>query len=263
MALPASGPHVAPPGEAASAQSRPQPRAAAESSAPSRPVLVQHRLRTASAEHRKDVALTLDACSGSVDMNLVRGLIDLEIPVTVFVTRRWLQANPDAIDVMLQRPDLFEFENHGALHVPPVIGATVYGIRGVRDEAALREEVSGGTQAMAQWLRKGAQWYRGATAHYDEASMAVIDRMGYRIAGFSVNGDDGATLSAQGVAQRMSRVRAGDIVLAHLNHPRAGTGQGLLQALPLLKAQGLRFVRLSDAEGVEWAGAAAPRHRKS
>lgn len=214
-------------------------------------VLVRQRLKTASAGHRMDVALTLDACSGAVDMKLIQGLIELDIPTTVFVTGRWLKGNEQAIGVMLQHPELFEFENHGAMHVPPVIGAKVYGIAGVRDEAALREEVSGGTEAMARVLRRGAQWYRGAGAHYDGRSMAIIDEMGYRIAGFSVNGDDGATLSAQGVAGRLSRVRPGDIVLAHMNHPKSGTGAGLLKALPGLKEKGYRFVRLSDAEGVE------------
>lgn len=215
------------------------------------PVLVRQRLKTQSAAHRMDVALTLDACAGAVDMTLLQGLVRLQVPVTVFVTRKWLLVNPQAVALMNEHPELFQFENHGAMHIPPVIGGSVYGMRGVRDEAALREEVSGGTEAMVQVLRKPARWYRGAGAHYDARSLEIIDSMGYRVAGFSLNGDDGATLSAEGVARRLARLQPGDIVLAHMNHPRAGTGAGLLQALPGLLARGYKFVRLADAEGLE------------
>lgn len=184
-------------------------------------------------------------------MSLLLGLVQLGVPVTVFVTRKWLLVNPQAVALMSKHTDLFQFENHGAMHIPPVIGGTVYGIRGVRDEAALRDEISGGTEAMVQLLRKPARWYRGAGAHYDARSLDIIDQMGYRVAGFSLNGDDGATLSAQGVANRLNRMQAGDIVLVHMNHPKAGTGPGLLEVLPKLVARGLKFVRLSDAQGVE------------
>jgi peptidoglycan/xylan/chitin deacetylase (PgdA/CDA1 family) len=38
----------------------------------------------------------------------------------------------------------------------------------------------------------------------------------------------------------------GDIALMHMNHPEAGTGAGIMAAVPELKKRGFKFVRMSD-----------------
>lgn len=77
--------------------------------------------------------------------------------------------------------------------------------------------------------------------------MMQLEALGFRIAGFSVNADDGATLSAVRVATRLRRVQAGDIVIAHMNKPAGGTAEGFVAALPELLRRGLRFIKLSEA----------------
>jgi len=54
--------------------------------------------------------------------------------------------------------------------------------------------VSGGATAIEAVTGAPPRWYRGATGEYDPAAIEVIKAMGYRIAGFSVNADSGATL---------------------------------------------------------------------
>ena len=66
------------------------------------------------------------------------------------------------------------------------------------------------------------------------------------IGGFSVLGDAGATFSAEKVAHQITNAKSGDIVLLHMNHPESGTREGVKEAVEKLKAQGFRFVRLSD-----------------
>ena len=78
--------------------------------------------------------------------------------------------------------------------------------------------------------------------------------------GFSVNGDGGATFPAPTVAAEVSRAVAGDIVIAHANHPRGGTAVGIKAAVPVLRRRGLKFLRLSD---VAPAAASAPAPAKS
>lgn len=78
-----------------------------------------------------EIALTLDACGGSVDLRILDALIRNGIPATVFVTARWLRRNPEAFARLHANPDLFEIENHGRDHVPAVDRpVTVFGLAG-------------------------------------------------------------------------------------------------------------------------------------
>lgn len=200
--------------------------------------------------HARDIALTLDACGGDVDRTLVATLVRLQIPATVFVTRRWLDRQPAALAELRAHPDLFEFENHGAEHVPAVLGQKLYGMKGPADAAGIDREIAGGSAAVERATGQRTRWYRGAGAAYDRTGLDAVARQGHQVAGFSLNGDDGATASAATVAGRLRKAQPGDIVLVHMNKPASGTAAGLASALPDLMARGFRFVKLSQAAGV-------------
>jgi len=123
-------------------------------------------------------------------------------------------------------------------------------MKGATDGAGVEHEVTGGAQSVARVAGRPPLWYRGAGAVYDRQSLEAIDRMGYRVAGFSLNADGGATLGADAVARRLRQAVAGDIVIAHLNKPASGPAEGLAAGLPELLGRGLRFVTLSNAAGV-------------
>ena len=210
----------------------------------------RQRLDVSDEGHSRDVALTLDACGGAYDAALIATLARLQVPATVFVTRRWLEQNPQGLQELLAHPELFELENHGAAHVPALVGQQLYRMRGPADVAGVEREVTGGSQAVQRATGKFPAFYRGAGARYDSASLQLIDHLGLRVAGYSLNADDGATASAATVARRLQTAQAGDIVIAHMNHPASGTAAGLALALPLLQQRGLRFVKLSQTRGV-------------
>lgn len=195
-------------------------------------------------------ALTLDACGGQYDAELIRLLVANHIPATIFTTKKWLEQNPVGVAELLARPDLFEIEDHGAAHIPAVIGAgrRVYGILGEPDIAHLQLEVEGGAMSIAALTGHKPRYYRGATAEYDEAALTEIKRMGYQVAGFSVNADAGATLSRRAVAGRLNDIKNGDIIIAHMNKPAGFTAKGIADALPKLMARGFKFVTLSQVE---------------
>ncbi len=211
------------------------------------PIEVHDRIASEAAAERR-VALTLDACEGGFDAELVDFLIRTRIPATIFATHRWLARNPAGLAVLKAHLDLFELEDHGDRHVPAVIGPgrTVYGIPGEPDIVHLRREVLGGAQAVEQATGVAPRWYRGATAQYDEQAIGEIGRMGFGIAGFSVNADAGATLPRTAIEDRMRHVRGGDVILAHMNRPSSDTAEGLRPALLELLRRGFVFVRLDQ-----------------
>lgn len=220
--------------------------------AQSQPVEIHDRIAlTQGADNR--VALTLDACSGAFDDDLIQFLIQKRIPATLFATKKWLDKNPRGVALLKTHLDLFQIENHGANHVPAVIGVgrKVYGIPGEPDVLHLRKEVSGGADAVQHATGIAPRWYRGATAEYDQQATEEIRRMGYKIAGFSVNADAGATLKKSQVIERLRRVRGGDVIIAHMNKPASDTAEGLIAGLPALLERGLVFVRLDQVDLVE------------
>lgn len=210
---------------------------------------VHDRLASAADPTAPEVALTLDACSGGFDADLIATLVRLRIPATVFATKRWLDGNPAGIAALLAHRELFELQDHGSAHVPAVIGAgrRVYGIAGEPDVAHLQAEVSGGAKAIQALTGREPAYYRGATAVYDEQAIRTIQAMGYRIAGFSLNADAGATLPQAAIVARLRAARPGDVVIAHLNRPAGATAEAFAAVLPELQGRGYRFVTLSQA----------------
>ncbi|QND54151.1 polysaccharide deacetylase family protein [Phyllobacterium sp. 628] len=193
------------------------------------------------------VALTLDACMGQTDLRILDTLVQNRIPATIFVTARWLRKNAEALAIMKAHPDLFELENHGLNHVPAIDNQpTMFGLKTAGTEAAIRTEIQGGVDAMVTASIAKPVWYRDATARYSDNAIRLIHDMGYRVAGYSLNADMGASLMAGQVEKRISAAKDGDVIIAHINQPSRAAGAGVAKGILALQQKGFRFVRLQD-----------------
>lgn len=232
--------------------SQPVNRPAPTNAAPA-PKLVEPRLHVARSGNavRPRVALTFDACMGQADERILSTLVRERIPATIFVTARWLKKNPQSVAIFLNNLELFELENHGQNHVPAVdVPVLIYGIAAAGSPEAVRQEVTGGADAMLAAGMAAPRWFRGSTAKYDPSAIRQIRDMGYRIAGYSLNGDGGSLLGASVTEKRIAAAKDGDVVLAHINQPTHAAGEGVARALLALKRRGVEFVRLSDVDGM-------------
>lgn len=207
-------------------------------------------VRTRLATTEKVLALTLDACGSlkgsGVDQQLVDFLVQQQVPATLFVNARWIDANPQLFRQLADNP-LFEIANHGMWHKPASInGRSIYGIDGTKDVAELVQEIELNARKIEGITGKRTRWYRSGTAYYDEYAVQVAQALGHEVIGFSVLGDAGATYRAEQVKAALLTSRPGDIIIAHINHPEAGTGPGIMAAVPELRQKGFRFVRLGE-----------------
>ncbi len=224
------------------------------------PIEIHDRISSSSNIASNRVALTLDACSGEFDEDLILFLRRNRIPATIFATQKWLMKNPQGLAMLKANLDLFDIEDHGENHIPAVIGVgrKVYGIPGEPDILHLRQEVLAGAQVVGRATGVPPHWYRGATAEYDQQASDEIRRMGYKIAGFSVNADAGATLKRSQIVEQLRHVRSGDVIIAHMNKPRSDTAEGLSTGLIEILRRGLVFVRLDEVDLTEFT--AMPNH---
>ena len=111
---------------------------------------------------------------------------------------------------------------------------------------AVAQEVQGGADAMLSHGIPQAHWFRGATAKYDPSAIAQIRAMGFQVAGYSINGDSGASLPAAAVEKQYLSAKDGDVLISHINQPTHSSGEGVVKGITELKARGVQFVRLQD-----------------
>lgn len=207
-------------------------------------------VRTRLDSKEKVIALTLDACGGAkgkgVDSHLLEFLIARQIPATLFINGRWIDANPELFRQLAANP-LFEIANHGILHKPASItGRSVYGIAGTKNVGEVVDEIELNARKIEALSGVRPKLYRSGTAYYDEIAVQIAHGLGHEVAGYSLLGDAGATFSAAQVKAALLKAVPGDIALLHMNHPEAGTGAGIMAAVPELERRGFRFVRMSD-----------------
>lgn len=207
--------------------------------------LLEPVLRVAPAGAPGQVAVTLDACPGHFDPRVATALVAHKIPATIFVTAIWMKWNRDGLAYFLAHPDIFTLENHGAKHLPPVLGTTpVYGLPVAGTLPAIRTEIIDGAVAISDATGRMPLWYRGAAGLYSPEAIPFIEALGVKIAGYSLNSDQGASLPAASVAKRIAAARDGDVIEGHINQPKRSSGAGIAEGLVALQAQGLQFVRL-------------------
>lgn len=197
-----------------------------------------------------EVALTLDACGGpggsGYDEALILWLRQEKIPATLFVTARWARAN-EAIFRELAGDKNFEIANHGLNHRPcAVTPRSVYGISATGSVAETLKEILGGSATLEALGAAPPEFFRPGTAWLDDVALRIAKDLGQETAGYSIAGDQGATLPASAVTRAVLKARPGDILLLHFNQPKSGTREGLTAAIKELQRRGTTFVKLSD-----------------
>jgi peptidoglycan/xylan/chitin deacetylase (PgdA/CDA1 family) len=198
----------------------------------------------------KVIAITMDAC-GSVngmdfDKKLIAFLEKENIPATLFINGRWIDRNLQTFKNLASNP-LFEIGNHGSMHKPASVnGQSAYGLEGTKDVGELVDEIELNARKIESLTNKRPTYYRSGTAYYDEVAVKVANKLKHQVIGYSILGDAGATFSAKKVEEAFLTAKKGEIVIVHFNHPESQTREGMIRAINKLKADGFKFVRLSD-----------------
>ncbi len=199
----------------------------------------------------KVAALTLDACGSSkISCGYDKALIDFlrvnKIPATLFITSKWIDANKQLYLELISDSN-FDVQNHGTNHMPlSMNGKSAYGIKGTNGAEEVRAEVMVNHEKVKALTGKTMTLFRAGTAHYDDESVALVNSLGYKVIGFAINADAGATNSVAAIQKEMAKTKPGDIIIAHMNHPESHNFEGLSKALKKMKDEGWKFVKVAD-----------------
>lgn len=207
---------------------------------------VRNRLNT----DQKLIALTFDACGGprgkGYDAKLMESLKSEKIPATLFISGKWIDANPEIFRELAKEP-LFEIENHGLNHKPCSANSrSAYGIAGTKGVGEIFDEIEQNAIKIQTLTGRKPKYYRPGTAHSDEICVEIANALGYEVVNFSVRGDAGATYTKNQVKEALVNARPSSIILLHMNHPEGETAEGLIEAIPELRKRGFRFVKLLE-----------------
>ncbi|MFW6270884.1 MAG: polysaccharide deacetylase family protein [Bacillota bacterium] len=200
---------------------------------------------------KKVIALTLDACGGGglkdgYDKKLINFLSKENIPATLFINYRWIDANQEVF-MELSKNSLFTIGNHGYRHLPLSLeGKSVYDIEGTDGIEEVVDEVMYNELKIEKLTGKKPKYFRTGTAYYDEVAVEIVNELGEKVIGYDILGDAGATFNKKQVKKAFLNVEPGSIILAHMNHPESETAEGIIAAVPELKKRGFKFVKLED-----------------
>ena len=201
---------------------------------------------------QKVLALTFDACGGpkgsGYDAKLIDFLTSEAIPATLFISGKWIDANPEIFQTLSRNP-LFEIENHGLKHRPcSATGRSVHRIKGTKSVGEMYDEIEGNALKILNLTGRKPKYFRPGAAYGDEICVEIVDALGYEVVNFSVRGDAGATYSTKEVKEALLHSASGSVILMHMNHPEGETAKGVIAAIPELRNRGFRFVKLSEFE---------------
>jgi len=199
---------------------------------------------------KKLIALTFDACGGAkgkrYDAKLINFLKRDKIPATLFLSGKWIDANPEIAKELAENP-LFEIANHGLNHRPCSInGKKALGIQGTKNIDELIDEIEQNARKIEILAGKKPKDFRPAAGFCDEYGVKIANALGYEVIGWDVVGDAGATYSKKDVIEALLGASPGSIVVLHMNHPEGETAEGVMAAVPELNNRGFEFVRLGD-----------------
>lgn len=113
---------------------------------------------------------------------------------------------------------------------------------------ALREEIRKTEEILQSITGEKPKVFRPPGGFYDEASLKVLEEMGYRSVLWSLDTKDWCMPKSDTIASKIEETAvSGDIILFHdLNDKRLPTPDALKRILPYLKENGYEFVTITE-----------------
>ncbi len=182
---------------------------------------------------KKQVAISFDAAWGSdKTLRILKLCDDYNVKATFFLVGFWIDANPDLVKEISLRGH--EIGTHSETH-PQMTKLSTY------DK---RKELTSSIAKITSITGEQVCLFRAPFGDYNDDLLLVCESLNLFAIQWSKDSLDWKGLSGVEIANRLSTMEQGDIILCHNN------SEHILTALPLIfqcaQSKGLEFVKISD-----------------
>ncbi len=188
------------------------------------------------------VALTFDACATLRQANgfdrKVWDILDTErIPVTLYLSGRWVEKHPSAVKLIVAAP-FVEPGNHSYSHPRLTL----------LSKDRLRMQIARTNKILAQRFGRKPSTLRPPAGAWDAGIVQAARKEGLPVVTWSVvSGDVGGHVPpARMVKSVLEQARPGAIIIFHINHREPYTKAALPGIIAGLREKGFRFVTVSE-----------------
>ncbi|MBZ3904605.1 polysaccharide deacetylase family protein [Streptomyces brasiliscabiei] len=185
---------------------------------------------------------------------LIAALRQLKVPATVFLTGRWVEEYPIQAR-SIGRDPLFEVANHSYSH--HAFTADCHGLPTMAP-GRMRADLERAYRVFHEaGVRDPMPYFRFPGGCYDSRALRNLSASGVTAVQWDVvSGDAFATDAEDVVREVLDGVRPGSVVVMHCTRSGAPvTEKAVRKIVPVLRARGYRFVKVSDLVGATTATA--------
>ncbi|MFI9827358.1 polysaccharide deacetylase family protein [Streptomyces sp. NPDC051913] len=182
--------------------------------------------------------------------SLIAALRTLKVPATVFMTGRWAEEYP-AEARSIGRDPLFEVANHSYSHY--AFTDDCYGLPRLSQDRMRSDVERAYTAFRKAGVPDAMPYFRFPGGCYDRTALKALTPAGVTAVQWDVVSGDAFATDADAVARQvLDGVRPGSVVVMHCTHSAApATERAVRRIVPELRAQGYRFVKVSELIGAE------------
>lgn len=190
----------------------------------------------------KIVALTFDACETKTpsyfDKKILSFIIKNEIPVTIFLSGKFIERNKAEIRQLSLKP-FISFQNHSYMHHMHM--------EELSDEAFI-DDIEKTSVLIESITGKKPLFFRFPGGNYDNRTLKLVEKLGYKSVFWSFESGDPSkhVLTANLIDTVKNHVKNGSILIFHINGRGWHTSEALPDIVEHLKSEHYRFVKLED-----------------
>jgi peptidoglycan/xylan/chitin deacetylase (PgdA/CDA1 family) len=197
--------------------------------------------------------LTFDACStqgpSQFDERVLRTLIDMQVPATLFLGGKWMEEHPDETMELARYPQ-FELANHTYLHphLPRESDERVY------------EELTRTQDMLYTLTGRRATLFRAPYGELDARVVQIGAQSGMIAIQYDLaSGDPDPHVSSKRLIEYVTdKAKNGSIVVLHMNGRGWKTADALPRIVLRLRKKGYKLVTVSELIGRPAAPAVNP-----
>lgn len=211
--------------------------------APALPAVTPEVIRNG-PRRKKKIALTFDACAtqgpSKFDERVIRTLIELQVPATLFLGGKWMEEHPDET-IELARHTQFELANHTYLH--PHLPR--------ESDIRIHEELKRTQDMLFTLTNRRATLFRAPYGEVDARVVHLGAEIGMTAIQYDLaSGDPDPHISVNRLIDYVSsQARNGSIVVMHMNGRGWKTAEALPRIVHRLRKRGYKLVTVSEMLG--------------